>query len=169
MKHLLFFTILIGLLGACSKGNEDVGIPTLDGNKLSEISKSFCAVGEKLVELNLDPVPLQFEFLNSSGTILAFINGTGACALSKDVNDNWGDGWFGLQIHATCLPNSSFWKITDGYNANDTRYYKLDSADPSGLPTMDMWGSRTLNTTYARDHAGLHVMKCSAAASKPTH
>jgi hypothetical protein len=160
MKRALILCFMI-FISACAKPSDTEGLSVgLDTGKLAEISKSFCGVGESLVELNLDPVPLQFEFLNTPGTLIAFVNGNISCALSKDLNENWGTDWFGIQLHSTCLPNNSYWKITDGYNANDTRYYKLDSADPAGLPTIDLWGSRTLNTVYARDHIGLRVMKC---------
>lgn len=169
---MMIWSILLSsilLFSACSNvNNVETPSASIDNEKLSEISKSFCGAGEKLVELNLDPVPLQLEFLYTPGTLLAFVNNNGACAVNKDINENWGTGWFGLQIHGTCLPNGSFWKITEGYNANDTRYYKLDSADPAGLPTVDLWGSRTLNVTYARDTIGLRVMKCFSPGSKPT-
>lgn len=155
------------MISACSKPSEEMrSQPGIDSEKLTEISKLFCGVDEKLVELNLDPVPLIFENLNSPGTLLGFVSSS-PCVVTKDINENWGSGLFGLQVHDVCLPSGSLWKITEAYNANDTRYFKLDSAAPAGLPTMDMWGSRDLNVTYARDHYGLRVMKCLSQNAKP--
>lgn len=157
MSLLRILIVVTFFLVSCTSEPETNTPGRLDNGKLSEISKSFCAVGEKLVELNLDPVPLKFEYLNEPGTLVAFIKGDGACAAEADILT---DSWFGLKIHSQCLPNRSIWKFTDGYNVQDTRYYQLDSVDPSGLPTMDLWGAQTLNSKYIRDHAGLRVMKC---------
>lgn len=156
MNALILIVVTTFLL-SCSKEPEAKPPTHLDSGKLSEISKSFCAVGEKLMELNLDPIPLQFEHLNESGTLVAFIKGNSACAATTDILT---DSRFGLKIHGNCLPNGSIWKFTENHDDGDIRYYQLDSADPSGLPAMDLWGLRTLNSAYVRDHAGLRVMKC---------
>lgn len=167
MRTLLALFILVTL--ACSKDNEGATPAKFDSSTLVEISKSFCATGESLIELNLDPVPLPFSSIQAPGTLIGFVKGSGTCAIAQDINDSWSSGIFGITINANCIPNGSIWKFTSNTSTGDTIHYFLDSADPSGLPQIEVWGTQSLNTTYARDHAGLRVMKCSTSSSKPTH
>jgi len=159
MKMIYAFILIFNLV-ACSEEKNNSAPAKFDEAKLREISSVYCTAGKKLVELNLDANTVEFEYLNVGVPIVAFVNGDDRCALTSDINDSWGIGWFTVNIRSDCLPNGSFWKITSGLNSNDVRDYTLESIDPQDLPDIHLGGPRDMNTKYARDHAGLRALEC---------
>jgi len=158
--RMILASILILTLVGCSKEKNNSAPAKFDEAKLSEISSDYCEAGKKLVEMDLAPRTVKFEYLNNAARVVGFMNGSGACALTSDINDSWVTGWFTVNIRSNCLPNGSFWKITSDLNSNDIRDYTLESISPQDLPDIHLGGPRDMNTIYARDHAGLRVLHC---------
>lgn len=160
MKHLFIFAFIIAV-SACSKEKDNSEAANFDPQKLETIAKTHCPPGEQLTELDISDISLDFEDLNS-GSVVGLMNGTGRCALTGDIHDAWGIGWFNVTAYSSCVPNGSFWKIKSRQLLSPDVYYTFESIDPVGLPLLEMSGARDLNTIYARDHAGLRPLNCKA-------
>ncbi|MBS1971919.1 MAG: hypothetical protein JSU04_16535 [Bdellovibrionales bacterium] len=156
MKYSWVFCLII--LTACSKTFNNSQPANFDKTKLESLAQTYCASGEKLTELDLTPLYLDFEDL--SAPVYGIMNGTGRCALTGDIHDAWGIGWFDVTINSSCVPNGSFWKTRKSELLSPTKYYTFESIDHPEDPLLEMSGARDLNSTYARDHAGLRPLKC---------
>ena len=57
-----------------------------------------------------------------------------------------------------CVPNNSIWVLSQSSIRDDKVDYRYINAD--GTQWIRLEGDRDIGATYARDHAGLRVLRC---------
>lgn len=157
MKIILICLPLILIGCANSKGDKNTGVLELSEADLASVSTSVCTNGQKLTL-----VPSEGSDLASLKPAIAFISGSGACALRESIRDEWfdilGNRWFFYLSIGRCVPNQSIWIYKSGHALDGNRYYTYRNITDDS--EISLSGNADIGATYARDHAGIRVLRC---------
>lgn len=160
MKHLLTLLLSLALVAcAASKGDKNNGALELPENEKTDASQAVCPAGQTL-EL-ADSRGVSIEELVPA---IAVISGMESCARVHDIDDTFLTG-IGQPKRISvdfserlCVPNNSIWVLTQSSVRDDKVDYRYFNAD--GTQWIRLEGDRDIGATYARDHAGLRVLRC---------
>lgn len=156
MKSLIFL-FLLACACAPSKGDKNTGTVSLPSNEKQVISDEVCPTGKTL----------QYQESNDSSIstltpAIAIVSGDGSCALTGDVNDEWinfsGKKSYFKVNAPDCIRNNSIWKVESANHHNNIVSFRYINFENNQFFYMN--GTDDVETTYARDHAGIRVLIC---------
>lgn len=171
MRTRRFLPLCALVLAACSSPKHDNTEPgVFNQDRLSQLSAERCQNGQALTELEMRP-SLDIEDMNDGVEMYGFSQGSGRCAVDKEIHNRFPIGfdvaYFDLTATPSCIPNGSFWDAKSVTVSSPYAFFDFVSLDDDGA-RISLSATRDIAATYARDYAGLRRFACQAPKpSKP--